>query len=60
VLPVVVAAPEEDRIADLISLVERSDGSGGFAAHITTHVRGKGGIGDNGTERTTMTSSIAV
>ena len=35
VLPVVVAAPEEDRIADLISLVERSDGSGGFAAHIT-------------------------
>ena len=35
VLPVVVAHPQEERIADLISLVERSDGSGGFAAHIT-------------------------
>jgi RND superfamily putative drug exporter len=35
VLPVVVAAPEDERIADLISLVQRSDGSGGFAAHIT-------------------------
>jgi putative drug exporter of the RND superfamily len=35
VLPVVVAHPQEERIADLISLVERSDGRGGFAAHIT-------------------------
>ncbi len=35
VLPVVVAEPEDERIADLISLVQRSDGSGGFAAHIT-------------------------
>jgi uncharacterized membrane protein YdfJ with MMPL/SSD domain len=35
VLPVVVAAPEDERIADLISLVQRTDGSGGFAAHIT-------------------------
>jgi putative drug exporter of the RND superfamily len=35
VLPVVVAEPQEDRIADLISLVQRTDGSGGLAAHIT-------------------------
>jgi RND superfamily putative drug exporter len=35
VLPVVVAEPEDERIADLISLVQRSDGSSGFAAHIT-------------------------
>jgi RND superfamily putative drug exporter len=35
VLPVVIAEPEEERIADLVSLVQRSDGSGGFAAHIT-------------------------
>lgn len=35
VLPVVVAHPQEERIADLISLVKRSDGRGGFAAHIT-------------------------
>ena len=34
-LPVVVADPQEDRIADLIALVQRTDGSGGFAAHIT-------------------------
>jgi RND superfamily putative drug exporter len=35
VLPVVVAEPNEDRIADLVALVQRTDGSGGFAAHIT-------------------------
>ncbi len=35
VLPVVVAEPQEDRIADLIALVQRTDGSGGLAAHIT-------------------------
>jgi RND superfamily putative drug exporter len=35
VLPVVVAESHEDRIADLISLVQRADGSGGFAADIT-------------------------
>jgi len=34
-LPVVVAHPQQDRIADLISLVERSDASAGFATHIT-------------------------
>jgi hypothetical protein len=38
VLPVVVAHPQDKRIADLISLVERTDGSGGLAAHIAgTH-----------------------
>jgi len=34
-LPVVVASPEEDRIADLIAVVQKADGGGGFAAHIT-------------------------
>jgi uncharacterized membrane protein YdfJ with MMPL/SSD domain len=34
-LPVVVAEPKEERIADLIATVERANGSGGFAAHIT-------------------------
>jgi RND superfamily putative drug exporter len=34
-LPVVVAEPAEDRIADVISTVERANGRGGFAAHIT-------------------------
>jgi uncharacterized membrane protein YdfJ with MMPL/SSD domain len=34
-LPVVVAHPQEDRIADLIAVVERSDGRDGFAAHVT-------------------------
>jgi uncharacterized membrane protein YdfJ with MMPL/SSD domain len=34
-LPVVVAGPEEDRIADLIAVVQKADGGGGFAAHIT-------------------------
>jgi RND superfamily putative drug exporter len=35
VLPVVLAHPQDVRIADLISVVERADGSSGFAAHIT-------------------------
>ena len=35
VLPVVLAQPEDDRIDGLISIVERANGSGGFAAHIT-------------------------
>jgi uncharacterized membrane protein YdfJ with MMPL/SSD domain len=35
VLPVVVAAPADERIADLITLVQRTDGSGAFAVHIT-------------------------
>jgi RND superfamily putative drug exporter len=35
VLPVIVAGPEDVRIEDLVSLVERTDGSAGFAAHIT-------------------------
>jgi RND superfamily putative drug exporter len=35
VLPVVLAHPQDERIADLISVVERANGSGGFAAHIT-------------------------
>jgi putative drug exporter of the RND superfamily len=34
-LPVVVATPKDERIADLIATVERANGSGGFAAHIT-------------------------
>ena len=34
-LPVVLAHPQDVRIADLISVVEGADGSGGFAAHIT-------------------------
>src|SRR3954451_9211385 len=34
-LPVVVTEPKEERILDLISTVERANGSGGFAAHIT-------------------------
>ncbi len=34
-LPVVLGAPQEERIADLIAVVERANGSGGFAAHIT-------------------------
>ena len=34
-LPVVVATPKDERIADLIAMVERANGSGGFAAHIT-------------------------
>jgi putative drug exporter of the RND superfamily len=33
-LPVVVAEPAEDRIADLIATVQRANGAGGFAAHI--------------------------
>lgn len=38
VLPIVLAAPKDERIADLISTVERANGSAGFAAHITgTH-----------------------
>jgi hypothetical protein len=35
VLPVVLAHPQDVRIEDLLSVVERADGSGGFAAHIT-------------------------
>ena len=35
VLPVVLAAPKDERIADLILTVERANGSAGFAAHIT-------------------------
>jgi RND superfamily putative drug exporter len=35
VLPVAVAHPEEERIADLISLVQSANGDAGFAAHIT-------------------------
>ena len=34
-LPVVLARPQEDRIEDLVPVVERADGSGGFAVHIT-------------------------
>jgi RND superfamily putative drug exporter len=35
VLPVVLMHPKDTRIADLISLVERSNGKQGFATHIT-------------------------
>ena len=35
VLPVVLLHPKDTRIADLISLVERSNGKRGFAVHIT-------------------------
>jgi uncharacterized membrane protein YdfJ with MMPL/SSD domain len=35
VLPIVLAAPEEERIEGLISTVERANGGAGFAAHIT-------------------------
>ena len=35
VLPVVLTEPKNERIADLISAVERSNGGDGFAAHIT-------------------------
>jgi RND superfamily putative drug exporter len=34
-LPVVLAAPQEDQIADVVSVVEQADGDGGFATHIT-------------------------
>ena len=34
-LPVVVAEPKDERIADLIATVERANASGGFAAHMT-------------------------
>ena len=34
-LPVVLAAPQEDQIADVVSVVEKADGDGGFATHIT-------------------------
>jgi putative drug exporter of the RND superfamily len=38
VLPVVVTHPEDTRIVDLISLVQRTNGGAGFASHITgTH-----------------------
>jgi putative drug exporter of the RND superfamily len=35
VLPVVLAHPQDERIAGLISTVERADGDAGFAAHVT-------------------------
>ena len=35
VLPVVLAEPKAERIADLIATVERADGGAGFAAHVT-------------------------
>ena len=35
VLPVVLAEPKDERIAGLISTVERVDGGAGFAAHVT-------------------------
>ncbi len=35
VLPVVLAEPKAERIADLISTVERADGGARFAAHVT-------------------------
>jgi RND superfamily putative drug exporter len=35
VLPVVLAEPKDERIADLVASVERSDGGAGFAVHIT-------------------------
>ena len=34
-LPIVLAAPQEDQIADVVSVVEEADGDGGFATHIT-------------------------
>jgi putative drug exporter of the RND superfamily len=34
-LPVVLAEPKDERIAGLVSTVERADGGAGFAAHIT-------------------------
>ncbi len=34
-LPVLLTHPQEERIEDLIAVVERADGSDGFAAHIT-------------------------
>jgi putative drug exporter of the RND superfamily len=34
-LPVVLTEPEDEQIASLISSVERANGSGGFATHIT-------------------------
>ena len=35
VLPVVLAEPKDERIAALVAAVERSDGAGGFATHVT-------------------------
>ena len=35
VLPVVLAEPKDERIADLVSTVERANGGAGFAAHVT-------------------------
>ena len=35
VLPVVLAEPKDERIADLVSTVERTDGDAGYAAHVT-------------------------
>jgi len=35
VLPVVLAAPEDERIAQLVSTVERADGDAGFSTNIT-------------------------
>ena len=35
VLPVVLAAPKDERIASLVSSVKRSNGDAGFAAHVT-------------------------
>ena len=35
VLPVVLAEPKDERIADLVATVDRVNGSAGFAAHVT-------------------------
>jgi RND superfamily putative drug exporter len=35
VLPVILAGPKDERIADLISTVENANGGAGFAAHVT-------------------------
>jgi RND superfamily putative drug exporter len=35
VLPVVLAHPQDERIADVIDVVERANGNAGFATHIT-------------------------